>query len=816
MGKVPHDEIHAGIPNLRRAILRHARSSMARRWSRTFPREQFFAVALAARDRLIDIAADTFDRYDAAGAKRAYYLSMEFLLGRALGNNLLNLGILSECRDVLAELGTDLDDVLDEERDAGLGNGGLGRLAACFIDSLATLGMPGFGYGINYEYGLFRQEIVNGEQVECPDAWRKEGTPWEIERLEEAVTVRLYGRVEAGTGPDGGHRPTWVETKDLLGVPFDMPIAGYGGRTVNSLRLFSARATDAFDMQIFNEGDYVEALEEKVLSETVSRVLYPSTRPEFGPELRLVQEYFLVACSLADILRRTPVKSLEELPDKVAIQLNDTHPALAVPEFMRILVDDHQLPWSKAWDITTRILSYTNHTLLPEALERWPVPLVRKVLPRHLQIIHEINRRFLEHVHEVWPEDPARAARMSIIEETEPKQVRMANLAIIGGHSVNGVAAVHSGLVETRLVPDFHELWPEKFSNKTNGVTPRRWIAHANPSLTSLITETIGDEWIADLERIRELEPAAKDAGFKDRFLAVKASNKSRMAKMLEDRLDIALDRQSIFDTLAKRIHEYKRQTLKLLHVAWDYLRITEDGHEPAVPRTVLLAGKAAPGYGRAKEIIRLTHAIGDIVNDDERASRFLKLVFVPNYCVTIAERLIPATDLSEQISTAGFEASGTGNMKFAMNGALTIGTMDGANIEMVEEVGGENFFIFGNTVEQIQDLNARGVHPRSFYEGNDRVRRILDAFAGDRFSPGEPGRHRWVFDSLVDSWDPYFHLADLDAYLDAQERAAALFASPQQWAEKAILNVARMGKFSSDRTIREYASEIWNIHPVL
>ncbi len=803
-------------PSLRDSIIHHVRYSMVRRWKRASPREKLFAVSLAVRDRLIDRTVETFDAIDAKDAKCAFYLSLEFLMGKSLENALINLGLLEECRQVLRdELDTDLDHLMQLEQDAALGNGGLGRLAACFLDSIATLGLPGIGYGINYDFGLFRQVFVDGEQVERPDEWRAHGTPWLVERQDEAYEIPMYGRVRETVDEEGNFAVEWVDCETILGVPFDMPVPGYNGRSVTVLRLFAARANQNFDMQIFNEGDYIKAVDRKVRSETVSKVLYPSEQPEWGPSLRLLQEYFLVACALRDVFKNFAGDDARQLPDKAALQLNDTHPALAVAELMRILVDEKRLAWDEAWSISTSTLAYTNHTLLPEALEKWPVDLIDQMLPRHLQIIFEINRRFLDQVKGTWPGNGGRARRMSIIAEGEEKQIRMANLAIIGSHSVNGVAEVHTDLVKNRLVPDFHELWPQKFNNKTNGVTPRRWIVQANPEMTKLIREAIGDAWITDLDQLQQVAPLAGDASFRERFLAAKTENKRRLSGLTERECGVSLDPNSVVDSHIKRIHEYKRQLLNALHIIHEYLLITEDGHEPPYSRTFVFAGKAAPGYWAAKQIIHLILSIGDAIDRHPRASDFLKVVFVPDYDVSHAESIVPATDLSEQISTAGFEASGTGNMKFAMNGALTICTLDGANIEIAREVGPENLFIFGNTLEQIAELRERRAHPMEFYEGDERLRRIMDVFHTDMFSTGEHGKFSWVFHRLVESWDGYFHLADLGAYLDAHSQAMETYANRDEWARRAILNVARMGRFSSDRTIQEYAGEIWGISPV-
>jgi len=807
----------AGQSELRDAILRESSYSIVELWEVMSQRERFMAVGLAVRERLGDARLETSLRYRGADAKLAYYLSMEFLIGRSLLNNMVNLGLVDECRDVLSKLDEDLDEVVEVERDAGLGNGGLGRLAACYLDSLATLNYPGYGYGINYEYGLFKQEIRDGRQVERPDNWQTYGSPWLVERPEMSCRVRLYGRV-VNEAADGGFKPKWVDHETVLGMPADMPIVGYGGKTVNTLRLYSARALQEFDMEVFNEGQYLQAIMQKMRSETICAVLYPNDHVARGPELRLVQEYFLVACALDDILRRFSREGRTDwskLPDKVAIQMNDTHPALSVAELMRVLVDEKGLKWEQAWELTEATCAYTNHTLMPEALEKWPVPLFEKVLPRHLQIIYEINRRHLDNVTRVFPGDTGKLERMSLIEEGETKHVRMAYLAIVGSHSVNGVAAIHSELVKTRLVPDFYALTPKKFNNKTNGVTPRRWLLLCNPGLANLLTEAVGEQWITNLDKLRGLERLADDASFRDRFWAVQAENKRRLARFIQEENNITIDDEALLGSQVKRIHLYKRQLLNALHVVHEYLRLVEDGKQPIVPRTYLFAGKAAPSYTEAKEVIYLLNCLADLINHDPKAQGRMQVVFARDYRVTLAERIIPATDLSEQISTAGTEASGTSNMKFAMNGALMMGTLDGANIEIRQEVGADNFFLFGNTVEQIEALRSQGRQPRSFYDQSQTIRRILDAFLGDRLSPGEPGKFSWVHRMLVDNWDPYFHLADLESYLSAQEQVAKLYQDRAGWAKKAILNVARMGKFSSDRAITEYARDIWKVTPV-
>ncbi len=804
---------------LRQAILRHVTYSLGSTLEELSPRERFFAIALAVRDQMVDSMLKTEQRYRKADTKRVYYLSMEFLIGRSLSNNLLNLGLYEDYQAVLRELEVPLAEIEEAEVDAALGNGGLGRLAACFLDSMATLGLPGYGYGINYEYGLFRQEIRNGEQFEKPDSWRTYATPWQIERPQDAIELPIYGRVEHATDRRGNYNPMWLDWRVVIGVPHDVLIAGYGGHTVNYLRLFGARASSELDMNIFNLGDYIKSVQQKVLSETISKVLYPSIANDAGRELRLIQEYFLSACSVRDIVRfyLKDHSDLAGLPDKAAIQLNDTHPTLAIVELMRLLIDEHDMNWEKAWDITTGVFAYTNHTLMAEALEKWPVALIEKVLPRHLQIIYEINHRFLTDVARRYPNETERMRRMSLIEEGESRQVRMANLAIVGSHSVNGVAAVHSRLVQTDLVPEFAQFSPKKFNNKTNGVTQRRWILASNPGLSRLITDTIGDRWITDLDRLRELEKSLGDSSFRDAFWKIKQQAKERPVELIRDLTGDVLDPYSMFDVHVKRIHEYKRQLLNVLHVVHEYLTLVEDGRDPIQPRTYLFAGKAAPGYVAAKQIIQLINEVGLAINTDPRTQGKIRVVFVPDYRVTLAEILIPAAELSEQISTAGTEASGTGNMKFAMNGALTIGTLDGANIEIREAVGADNIFIFGLTVEQIQKMKQSGTYnPWDYYNRNPQIRRVMDSFKANRFCPRRPGGHDWVFQKLLTRGEPYFHLADLESYLSTHDTAARTYRDRNTWVTRAILNVARMGRFSSDRTIMDYASDIWKVKPVL
>ncbi len=777
------------------------------------------ALSLAVRQRLTDVRLATERRYSERDAKRVYYLSMEFLIGRSLDNNLLNLGLRDEAEKLLSARGSSLDSVLPQERDAALGNGGLGRLAACFLDSLATLGMPGYGYGIHYEFGLFKQEIVNGEQRERPDHWFAHDSPWIVEHLDEACLVPVYGHVEHQLDRAGNYNPMWLGWKVLIGVPHDLPVVGWEGRTVNVLRLYSARASDEFDMQIFNDGDYFKAVEQKAASETVSKVLYPSDSLAAGRELRLVQEYFLVACAVRDIVRRYTKAhaSFDAFPSKVAIQLNDTHPALTVAELMRLLVDEESLDWDRAWEITRAALGYTNHTLLPEALEKWSVPLFEKVLPRHLQIIYEINRRFLEEVSIRFPGDVARLRDMSIVEEGETKQIRMAYLSIVGSHSVNGVAALHSELVKSTLVPRFHEMWPERFHNKTNGVTPRRWLLGANPGLAALVTEAIGPGWVSDLDRLRGLDALAGDAAFQEKFAAVKRENKVRLAALIRSLTRAKVDPDSLFDVQIKRIHEYKRQLLLVLHVIHDYFRLVQDGDVSGPPRTYVFAGKAAPGYAVARRIIRLINSVGEVIRKDPRVKGRIEVVFLPDYRVSLAEAIVPAADLSEQISTAGKEASGTGNMKLSMNGALTIGTLDGANVEIREEVGPENFFLFGLTAPEVERMRReRSWDPWGVYQTDAGVRRVMDSLAGDVFCPWHPGHFLPIFRRILGEGDEYFHLADFGSYEEAHRRVGETFLDRPAWRAMAIRNVARTGKFSSDRTIREYAEEVWGVAPVL
>ena len=776
------------------------------------PREQFEAFAWAIRDVLAQRWLKTTQGYDRANPKQVYYLSMEFLIGRSLANNVTNL-LLSSAAEAFEKVkGVSIAALIEQEPDAGLGNGGLGRLAACFIESLATLEIPAIGYGLRYDFGIFRQEIVNGHQAEQPDPWLNRPDPWEVARPNETASVPLGSSFEVQGGQIVVRRGLATH---LLGVPYDRPVVGYGGQTVNTLRLWKAATPSTFDFGEFSSGDFFGAVSDKTLAESLTRVLYPDDSTPRGRSLRFLQEYFLVRCSLADIVARFRRRGNEwsALPDKVAIQLNDTHPAMAVPELMRFLLDEANLGWDEAWDLTVRTLAYTNHTLLPEALEKWSVELFEALLPRHLEIVYEINRRFLRDVQSKYPGDDARVARVNLIEEGADCKVRMANLAIVGTHSTNGVAAIHSELLRTKTVPDFAELFPERFSNKTNGVTPRRWLLLANPNLAKLLTDAVGKGWETDLSLLRQIDPLATEAGFRDKFLAAKRGAKSRFVDWIKSTAGISLDPDTLFDVQIKRIHEYKRQLLNAIQVVVWYNRLRANPSLNAPPRTVLFAGKAAPAYQLAKVIIKLITSIGRVINADPAVRGKLRVEFLPNYSCTLAEYLIPAADVSEQISTAGFEASGTSNMKFMMNGALTLGTRDGANIEIAEEAGEENAFMFGLTTDQV--LGTRGWYsPHWHYDNEPETRAALDMIFDNHFSADEPGLFEPIRQTLLVKGDYYMHLADLTSYVQTQQRVGEVYADPHAWARKAIINVARSGKFSSDRTIAEYAAEIWNVKP--
>ncbi|HEY0664679.1 MAG TPA: glycogen/starch/alpha-glucan phosphorylase [Gallionella sp.] len=814
----PHAPLNFSLDSVRQSMTNHLIFTVGKDPITSTDRDWFFTLAGVVRDRLIERWMETMRRYYSHDAKRVYYLSMEFLIGRSLMNSVLNVGFLDEVRQACLEAGINLDGVAELEFDAALGNGGLGRLAACFLDSMATIGLPGYGMGIRYEYGMFNQKIEDGWQVEHPDNWLRYGNPWEFPRPEVLYPVQFYGRVVQYNDEHGKTQHHWVNTEDVMAMAYDTPIPGYGLNTVNNMRLWSAKASRDFDLKYFNEGNYIKAVEDKNESENLSKVLYPADSTELGKELRLKQQYFFVSASLQDIIRRYRKEhdSLDNLPDKVAIQLNDTHPSIAIPELMRLLVDIHHLEWEQAWSITTRTFSYTNHTLMPEALETWLVSLFESVLPRHLQIIYEINQRFLTEVLHHFPGDNELARRMSIIDEAHGRRVRMAHLAIVGSHHVNGVAQLHSELMKTTIFADFDRHFPGKLTNITNGITPRLWLNQANPGLTGLISSRIGKEWITDLAQLRQLEKFADDPAFQSEFRAVKRSNKERLARMVSERLKLEINPDSLFDVQVKRIHEYKRQLLNLLHVVTLYNRIRTNPALDVVPRTVILSGKAAPGYAAAKLIIKLANSIADFVNNDPAVRGLLKLAFIPNYDVSTASVIVPAADLSQQISTAGTEASGTGNMKLSLNGALTIGTLDGANIEIMQEVGAENFFIFGLNAQEVADLKRSGYNPWNHYHASNDLKWALDMIASGYFSPGHDDLFKPIVDSLTHGGDQYLLLADYAAYIAAQERVEQLYRDATRWTRCAILNVAGMGKFSSDRTIHEYAENIWGAKPVL
>ena len=775
-------------------------------------RQQYEAFARSIRDILSQRWVLTENTYQNANPKRAYYLSMEFLIGRSLSNNIINLLLGPVVQDAIRQKNLDWLQILEQEHDAGLGNGGLGRLAACFLDSMATMQLPAMGYGLRYEYGIFKQSFKGGWQKEDPDNWLRHPDPWEVARPQETVEIKLHCSFEL---QHGSLRALPGHPSSLIGIPFDRPIVGYGGKNINTLRLWAAAAPDYFDFQQFSSGDFVAALAESLTAESITRVLYPDDSTSAGQALRFVQEYFLVAASLADLVHRflSSNHDWEDFPDKVAIQLNDTHPALAVPELMRILLDEAKLEWDTAWDITQGTLAYTNHTLLPEALEKWPVAWFETMLPRHLQIIFEINRRFLNSAGTRKPPDDEAVARVSLIEEGSARKVRMANLAIVGSHSTNGVASIHSKLLRSNTVKDLAEIFPERFNNKTNGVTPRRWLLLTNPALARVITEAIGEGWISDLNQLSRLKPLADDAAFRDAFRSAKYEAKLQFADWLESTTGLKVDPSTMFDSQVKRIHEYKRQLLNALRIVVLYNRLRENPDIKITPRTFLFAGKAAPAYKLAKLIIKFIHNLAVTIDSDPKVRGQLKVLFLPDYGVSLAEKLIPATDVSDQISTAGYEASGTSNMKFMMNGALTIGTRDGATIEMAEEAGEENFFLFGLTAEQV--VGSQGwYNPQWHYDNEPETRAALDLIFSNHFSPNKPGIFAPLQDVLLTHGDHYMHLADLKSYLEADKQLVSLYEDPDAWTRRAILNVASSGKFSSDRTIAEYASEIWRVEP--
>ena len=803
----------------RDAVLRHLKSTFARDRVTATRNDWWMATCMAARDQMLERYIDTQAQHASKNVRRVYYLSLEYLMGRVLTNNLVNLQLRDVATEALAELGQNLENIADEEADMGLGNGGLGRLAACFLDSLATMDIPAVGYGIHYEFGLFRQTFALGRQVEGADNWLANNNPWLIRRPSYRVSVPLYGRVKHSTDDRGNHCAELVETRNLLGMPWDIPIAGFAGSSVNFLRLWESKAASEFDFRAFDRGGYVEAVHERDSSEIVSKVLYPNDSTESGKELRLVQQIFFVSCSLQDILRRhrRTNASFNNLPAKAAVQLNDTHPSIAVAELMRLLVDVERLTWDEAWGLCSQVFSYTNHTLLPEALETWSVPLFEKVLPRHLEIIYEINRRHLEQVEQRWPGDDDRKTELSIIQEGSPKRIRMAHLAVVGSHHVNGVAELHTRLIRANLFPGFNELWKGKFVNVTNGVTPRRWVRGCNHELGALCDEVAGKGWEADLGRLRKLDALADRPAFQDRFLAIKRANKVRLAALIKNLVGVEVSPDALFDVQIKRLHEYKRQHLNLLHILHLYRRILNEPNGQFTPRVCIFGAKAAPGYALAKHIIHAINRVAAVINSDERVRGLLKVVFLPDYRVSLAERIIPAADLSEQISTAGKEASGTGNMKLALNGAVTIGTLDGANVEIGEEVGAENIFIFGLQVEEVEKLWADGYDPRAVLAADPELSALLDWLRSDTFTPEQAGALSPVVDSLLDGGDPYLVLADFRSYVDAQAKAEKAFLDRRRWAAMAIRNVARCAKFSSDRSIGDYAKLIWKTksHPI-
>jgi len=772
--------------------------------------------ALSIRDRLVEFWNDTQQTYQKKQCKQVYYFSLEYLIGRSLKNNLLNLGIMNAGGDAIRKIGYDLEELQELEHDAGLGNGGLGRLAACFLESMATLQLPAHGYGIRYEFGIFKQQFENGAQVEAPDNWLEEGYPWEIPRMEIVYPVHFFGHLKDKINEKGESKRLWVETEEVMAMAYDVPIAGFGNHTVNNLRLWSAKPSKSFDFQLFNSGDYIQAVEETQRSGMISKVLYPNDQGFSGKELRLKQQYFFVAASLQDIIQsfKKHSETFESFPEHVAIQLNDTHPSIAIPELMRILIDEEDLGWDEAWDITTRVFAYTNHTVLPEALESWSVDLMGRLLPRHLEIIYEINDIFLEDVKKQFPDDADLLRRISFIEENDHKQIRMPYLSIVGSHTINGVAVLHTELLKTTVFKDFYKLFPERFQNKTNGITPRLWLRNANPELSELITEKIGDGWITELQQLRKLEPFADDPEFQDSWRTVKRLKKEQLAKWLKQTSGVVIDPVSLFDVQIKRIHEYKRQLLNILHVVFLYNKMLEHPELPFVPRTILLGGKAAPGYYMAKLIINLANDVAHLVNNDPAMKDRLKVVFVPNYNVSVAEKLIPATDISQHISTAGTEASGTGNMKFILNGALILGTMDGANIEIAEEVGAENFFTFGLSSDEINSLAESGYNPRVSYQNNPELREVLSMINTGYFNRDKPHLYNDLYNSLVFE-DKYMLLEDFASYVECQQRVMKTWADTEKWTKMSILNTAASGKFSSDRTIAEYAKDIWELEPV-
>lgn len=803
--------------SLREDIRLHLRHTLAKDEYSVTNWDKYRSVTLTIMDRLNDRMLKTQQHYYNMGVKRVYYLSMEYLIGRLLDNMLVNLDVRDVVADALSDLGMSYEDIRDSEWDAGLGNGGLGRLAACFLDSMATLGIPAIGYGIRYDYGIFYQKIQDGYQVERPDLWLKYGNPWDIVRPKVQYPVQFYGNQSVFHTEKGELSYTWENYHKVKAVAYDTPIPGYNNDIVNYLRLWKAESSASIDLKSFNQGQYIDAVKDNQLEQNISRVLYPNDKVFVGQELRLKQEYFLVSASMQDILRRFKKQhdDFTLLPEKVAIQCNDTHPNLAVPELMRYLLDEEGMDWEKAWDITVRTMAYTNHTLLPEALEKWPVSLMRHLLPRHLNIIYEINRRFMNKVKATFGDDRNRASRMSIISEEEHPVVHMAHLGIVGSHKVNGVAALHSRLLKETMFRDFDEMYPEKFTNKTNGITPRRWLKQSNPEFADLISSKIGDKWVTDLNELKKLNKFADDKNFRKEFSRIKLNNKKKLADYIRETTNVEVDPNSMFDIQIKRIHEYKRQLMAALHVITLYNRLKKNPDVDFVPRTVIFAGKAAPGYTMAKMHIKFINSIANVVNNDPQVNDKLKCLFLQNYSVTLAEKLIPAANLSEQISTAGMEASGTGNMKFALNGALTIGTLDGANVEIREEVGDKNIFIFGLEVDEVEQLRREGYNPWNHYNANEELKQAIDQIREGYFSPEDKTLFQPIIDAILHEGDYFMVLADFKAYVKKQEEVSELFRNEDEWNRKAILNAANIGKFSSDRTIRDYNNEIWNSEEV-
>tara|TARA_B100000614_G_scaffold222460_1_gene210250 strand:+ start:972 stop:3452 length:2481 start_codon:yes stop_codon:yes gene_type:complete len=797
------------------AVVRHLHCTLGTDENKANNHAWWKATCSAMQEQVLEGIRKTQKTHYLNDTRAVHYFSAEFLMGRLLSNNLQNFGLFDVANDALNELGVSLSDVLEEEPDMALGNGGLGRLAACFIDSLATMELPAIGYGIHYEHGLFRQEIQGGAQIERPDSWRDYGNPWEICRPESIQEVSLYGYVETKYGENGRIQKEWHPGHIVKGIPWDIPVVSYGGKTVNVLRLWQSKSSGYFNWDVFNAGGYVDAQVENVQAETISKVLYPNDETEAGKELRLIQQYFFCACSLKDIIRRYKRAHGDDWSrfiDQVVIQLNDTHPAIAIPELMRILVDRAELDWDQAWGICTKVFAYTNHTLLPEALEKWPARMLEKILPRHLEIIYEINHRFMKEVDKKWPGDNAVKARLSIIEEGNEKMVRMGHLSVIGSFAVNGVAELHSRLVKQNLFPEFDALWPGKLTNVTNGITPRRWLKACNPALSKLIDKKVGADWPLDLKKLEGLEKYAGNKTFQKQFMQVKQQNKQLLAAEIKESLGFDVDTNAIFDVQIKRLHEYKRQHLALLHIMALYRRLLENPDYDMHPRVFIFGAKAAPGYKLAKDIIYAINKVADKINNDARVNQKLKVAFLPNYRVSLAEKMIPAADVSEQISTAGKEASGTGNMKLALNGAVTIGTLDGANIEIAEEVGDDNIFIFGLTVDEVNELKASGYNPYDYYYKNPEIKAVLDWLETDYFTPGKPGALASIKQSLLDHGDQYLVLADYEAYSKAQEEVDKAYRDKERWAKMAIINTAKMGKFTSDRSIRDYVERIWKL----